>query len=73
MKKIRNNKAITLISLIITIVILIILVGVGIHFSLGENGIFKQAKYAKTEILKSRSKRKVRNCINGFTSNKIYK
>ncbi|MCI8344968.1 MAG: hypothetical protein HFJ42_03215 [Clostridia bacterium] len=60
MIKIKNNEAITLISLIITVIILIILAGVVINFSLGENGIFKQAKYAKTETLKNRSKGKIR-------------
>ena len=36
-------KGITLISLIITIILLIILAGVGINLSLGENGIFNRA------------------------------
>ena len=42
-----NNNAITLISLVITIVILIILAGVAISMTLGENGIFTKAKEAK--------------------------
>ncbi len=41
------ENAITLISLVITIIILIILAGVGINLSLGENGLFNRAKYAK--------------------------
>ncbi|MCI8344868.1 MAG: hypothetical protein HFJ42_02675 [Clostridia bacterium] len=47
----RRQKAITLISLVITIIILIILAGVGINLSLGENGIFKRAKEAKNKYL----------------------
>ncbi len=44
MKKIKDNKAITLIALIITIIILLILAGVAIRFSIGENGIFDKSK-----------------------------
>ena len=46
-KKFKNNSAITLISLVITIVVLIILASVGIYLSLGNNGIFTRAKEAK--------------------------
>ena len=43
----KNQKGITLISLVITIVILIILAGVAINMTLGENGILTKAKEAK--------------------------
>ena len=43
----RNNKAITLIALVITIVILIILAGVLINLTLGDNGLFTRSKLAK--------------------------
>lgn len=42
----KKNKAITLISLVITIILLIILASVAINLSIGENGIFKRAKWA---------------------------
>jgi len=42
----KRNKGITLIALVITIVVLIILAGVAISLSIGENGIFNKAKYA---------------------------
>ncbi len=42
-----GNKAITLISLVITIIVLIILSSVGIYLSLGNKGIFNKAKQAK--------------------------
>ena len=53
MKKIlkEKNKAITLIALVITIVILIILAGVTISLSLGNNGLFNRAKIARQEYL----------------------
>ncbi len=65
MQKIRNRKyqfrsnnlsfnhGITLISLVITIILLIILAGVGINLALGENGLFNKAKYAKEKYLNS--------------------
>ena len=45
--KIKSTNAITLISLIITIILLIILTGIVIILSLGENGLISKAKYAK--------------------------
>lgn len=43
----RNNKGITLITLVITIVVLLILAGVSIAMITGDNGILTQAKNAK--------------------------
>ncbi len=48
---VKNKKGITLISLVITIILLIILAGIGINLSLGENGLFNKAKYAKNKYL----------------------
>lgn len=45
------NKAITLISLVITIIILILLAGITINLCIGDNGIFKRAKETKNEYL----------------------
>jgi len=45
----KNVKGITLIALVITIVVLIILAGVAISLSIGENGIFNKAKYVTEE------------------------
>ena len=44
--KIQENKAITLIALVITIIVLIILAGVAINLTLGQNGLFARAKQA---------------------------
>ena len=54
----KNNNGITLIALIITIIIMLILAGVVISLTLGENGLFSTAKYAvtKTEEEKAREK-----------------
>ncbi len=45
-KKINNEVGITLIALIITIIVLLILAGVTINLTLGENGIFRTAEMA---------------------------
>ena len=46
MKKIKGEKGITLIALVITIIVLLILAGVSISMLTGENGIITQANYA---------------------------
>lgn len=45
----KNNKGITLIVLVITIIVLLILAGVSIAMLSGDNGILTQAKLAKEE------------------------
>ena len=42
----KNNKAITLIALVITIVVLLILTAIAINLTLGQNGIIKRSKEA---------------------------
>ncbi len=51
-----TTHAITLISLVITIVILIILAGVAVNLSLGENGLFRRAKEARDKYLTAEEK-----------------
>ena len=46
MNLVNDNNAITLIALVITIIVLLILTGVTINLTLGENGIFKTAEMA---------------------------
>ena len=46
-EKLKNRKGITLIALVITIIILIIIAGVVINISLGNNGIFIKTKEAQ--------------------------
>ena len=54
MRKIKNQKGITLVALVVTIIILILLAGVSINLVLGDNGIITIAKKAKenTELAK---------------------
>ena len=51
MKKLTNNCGITLISLVVTIIVLLILVGVSIATLTGKNGIITQADNAKIETI----------------------
>ena len=45
----KNNKGITLVALVVTIVVLLILAGVSINLVLGNNGIIAKAKDAETK------------------------
>ena len=45
----KNNKGITLVVLVVTIVVLLILAGVSINLVLGNNGIIAKAQEAKTK------------------------
>ena len=58
-KKLKSNKAITLIALVITIVVLIILAGVAINLAINNNGIFTKAKEAKTQTEKASLKEQI--------------
>uniref|UniRef100_UPI0025B4EE73 hypothetical protein n=1 Tax=Helicobacter japonicus TaxID=425400 RepID=UPI0025B4EE73 len=53
-----QNTGITLIALIITIILLLILAGVTIHFTLGENGILKNAEIAGNKYKEEEQKEK---------------
>ena len=53
-----NNKAITLISLVITIVLLIILAGIAINLGLKENGLLSKAKFAKDKYINEQENEK---------------
>lgn len=54
--QIKNDKGITLIALVVTIIIMLILVGVTLNISLGENGLFTYAKKAAVEYENSTAK-----------------
>jgi len=49
-EELKNNKAITLVALVVTIIVLIILAGVSISLILGDNGIVTKAKEAKQNM-----------------------
>ena len=70
-----RNTGITLIALIITIIILLILAGVAIHFTLGENGIINISeksgeKYNKQEATESINLKITNSQIKAYGKNK---
>ena len=58
-KKQENEKGITLIALVVTIIVLIILAGISINLVLGDNGIITKAREAKNKYLKSANEEQV--------------
>ena len=55
----REEKGITLVALVITIIVLIILAGIAISMTLGDNGIFTRAKEAKRLQITAEAKEKI--------------
>lgn len=50
MKKVFNKRGITLIALVVTIVVLIIIAGITINATIGENGFFRTAEKKQEQI-----------------------
>lgn len=70
--KIKNENAITIVTLVITIIIMLILVGVVLHFSIGENGLIKIAKeatkkYQNAQVDEEIALANYENKISGYT------
>ena len=55
----KENKGITLVALVITIIVLIILTGIVISMTVGDNGIFTKAREAKRLQITSEAKEKI--------------
>lgn len=67
----RNQKGITLIALVITIIVLLILAGVSIAMLTGKNGILTQANNSKSETTKAEAIEKINLTLNAVKA-KIY-
>ena len=65
----KNNKGITLIALVVTIIVLLILAGVSIAMLTGENGILKRASDAGESTAVANAKEKVTLAINEAITN----
>lgn len=61
----KSQKGITLIALVITIIVLLILAGVSIAMLTGDNGIWNQAKNAKTDTTDGAIADKINMALNG--------
>jgi len=64
----KNQKGITLIALVITIIVLLILAGVSIAMLTGENGILNQAKGSKAATVKAEAVEKINLALNAVKS-----
>ena len=62
----KNNKGITLIALVITIIVLLILAGVSIAMLTGNNGILTQANTAKTDTAKAEEAERINMELNAL-------
>ena len=58
-KQLRNQRGITLIALVVTIIVLIVLAGIAISMTVGENGIFTKAREAKRLQITAEAKEKI--------------
>ena len=65
----KNNKGITLIALVVTIIVLLILAGVSIAMLTGQNGILNKASDAGEETAVANAKEKVTLAINEAITN----
>ncbi len=70
-QKITQEKAITLIALIVTIIVLIILAGVTIAILMGENGLIRKAIIAKEEIKKAEYQQQLLIIGNGLQPDRV--
>ena len=66
-----NNKGITLVALVITIIILLILAEVSIKLVLGKNGLINSAKEARDKIFEQEEIEKVQMAVASFNINKV--
>ena len=72
MEKIINNKGITLVALVITIVILLILAGISIQ-AITNTGLFANAKKAKEKSIEGQLKEEISLAIQSIQTEEIYK
>ena len=71
--QIKNQKAITLIALIITIIVLLILAGVAISALGGNDGLLAKVEKAKIEQMKAEAKENIELAIIDVQTQEIYK
>ena len=70
MNKLKSTKAITLVALVITIIILLILAGIAIATLGGENGLFARVKQAKKAHVQSEMQEQLTLALNGLQIDK---
>lgn len=71
MKKTKENKAITLVALVITIITLLILAGISIGTLGGKNGLFTKARKAKEVHIKAEMKEQLILSVQDLQAEKL--
>lgn len=66
----KQQKGVTLVALVITIIVLLILAGVSIAMLTGDNGVLTKAKSSQSETVRAEAKEKVSLAINTIMANK---
>ena len=72
MEKIINNKGITLVALVITIIILLILAGISIS-AITNTGLFANAKLAREKTMEAQLEEELRLAIQSIQTEEVYK
>lgn len=67
----RNQRGITLIALVITIIVLLILAGVSIAMLTGQNGILSKAQTAQTKSAEAEAEEALKLALSEILSNKL--
>lgn len=67
----KQQKGVTLVALVITIIVLLILAGVSIAMLTGDNGVLTKATTSQKETLKSEAKEKISLAMNTIMANKV--
>ena len=65
--KLFEEKAITLIALVITIIVMVILVGVALSLSTGDNGLLKRTESSRKQTIISMEKEQISLAYNNFS------
>ena len=66
----RDTRGITLIALVITIIVLLILAGVAISLTVGNNGLFTRARSATQNYLQAEAKEKLELVLSNISFDK---
>lgn len=67
----KNNKGVTLVSLVVTIIILLILAGISISSVVGDNGLLNKATTSKTATEKKEEEEQLQIMLNNYVANEL--
>ncbi len=67
----KNNKGVTLVSLVVTIIILLILAGISISSVVGDNGLLNKASSSKTATEKKEEEEQLQIMLNNYAANEL--